>query len=137
MLKPYSHGATKQKRCKPHDAPSGHNIKPSFSKLKPGGSIPANVVEEIPTDMLKCGNNAANDAYTERCKKAGIRIHPARFPTALPEFFIKLLTDESDLVLDPFAGSNTTGAAAENLQRRWVAIDNVEVYLEASKFRFG
>lgn len=118
--------------------PSGHNIKPSFSKVKPGGSIPSNVVEEeLPTDMLKFGNNAANDAYTERCKQAGIKIHPARFPTALPEFFIKLLTEEGDLVLDPFAGSNTTGAAAEKLQRRWIAIESVESYLEASKFRFN
>lgn len=117
--------------------PSGHNIKPSFSKVKPGGSIPSNVVEEeLPIDMLKFGNNAANDAYTERSKKAGIKIHPARFPAALPEFFIKLLTEEGDLVLDPFAGSNTTGAVSEKLQRRWIAIENVEAYLEASKFRF-
>ena len=48
----------------------------------------------------------------------------------------KLLTDEGDLVLDPFAGSNTTGAVAEELQRRWMAVENVEAYLEASKFRF-
>ena len=117
--------------------PSGHNIKPSFSKVSPGGSIPPNVIEdELPTNILKCGNNAANDAYTERCKQAGVKIHPARFPAALPEFFIKLVTEESDLVLDPFAGSNTTGAVAEKLQRRWIAIEHVEAYLEASKFRF-
>lgn len=117
--------------------PSGHNIKPSFSSTSAGGSIPANVIEEaVPVDMLKFGNNAANDPYTRRCKEAGLKIHPARFPAALPEFFIKLLTDEGDLVLDPFAGSNTTGAVAENLSRRWIAIDNVAEYLEASKFRF-
>jgi site-specific DNA-methyltransferase (cytosine-N4-specific) len=87
--------------------------------------------------MLRFGNNAANDAYTKRCKEAGIKIHPARFPAALPEFFIKLLTDEGDLVLDPFAGSNTTGAVAEGLQRRWIAVDSMAEYLEASKFRFG
>jgi hypothetical protein len=45
-----------------------------------------------------------------RCKDACEKIHPARFPAARPEFFIKLLTDEADIVLDPFAGSNTTGA---------------------------
>jgi site-specific DNA-methyltransferase (cytosine-N4-specific) len=92
--------------------------------------------EEAPTTILKLGNNAANDLYTEQCKRAGMKIHPARFPAALPEFFIKLLTDEGDLVLDPFAGSNTTGAVAEKLQRRWIAVENVEVYLAASKFRF-
>ena len=86
--------------------------------------------------MLTCGNNAANDAYTERCKEAGLKIHPARFPAALPEFYIMLLTEEGDAVLDPFAGSNTTGAVAEKLHRRWIAIESVETYLEASKFRF-
>jgi site-specific DNA-methyltransferase (cytosine-N4-specific) len=118
--------------------PSGHNIKPSFGKVDPGGSIPPNIVEEeLPTDLLKFGNNAANDLYTERCKEAGVKIHPARFPALLPEFFIRLLTDEGDIVLDPFAGSNTAGAAAERLQRRWIAVETVEGYLKASRFRFG
>ena len=117
--------------------PSGHNIKPSFAEVDPGGSIPPNVVDsELPTDMLRFGNNAANDAYTLRCKESGSKVHPARFPAALPEFFIRLLTDYSDLVLDPFAGSNTTGAVAEKLERRWIAVENIEAYLEGSKFRF-
>ncbi len=73
--------------------------------------------------LLKFGNNAANDRYTERCKEAGVKIHPAHFPAALPEFFIKRLTGEGDIVLDLFAGSNTTGAVAEKLCRRWIAIE--------------
>jgi site-specific DNA-methyltransferase (cytosine-N4-specific) len=139
VLKPYSKDMERLNRRGLHRTtrPSGHNIKPSFSQIEPGGSIPPNMgEEESPTTILKLGNNAANDSYTERCKMAGMKIHPARFPAALPEFFIKLLTDEGDLVLDPFAGSNTTGAVAEKLQRRWIAIENVEAYLEASKFRF-
>jgi site-specific DNA-methyltransferase (cytosine-N4-specific) len=40
-------------------------------------------------------------------------------------------------MLDPFAGSNTTGAVAEGLQRRWIAVESTEEYLEASRFRFG
>jgi len=117
--------------------PSGHNINSSFSEVSNGGSIPSNMIEpEIADDMLKFGNNSANDPYTMRCKENGIKIHPARFPFALPEFYIKLLTDTDDVVLDPFAGSNTTGAVAEQLLRRWIAIDNSEDYLEASKFRF-
>jgi DNA modification methylase len=54
---------------------------------------------------------------------------PTRFPAALPEFFIKLLTDEGDIVLDPFVGSNTTGAVAERLERRWMAVERVEEYI--------
>src|SRR5687768_8300682 len=80
--------------------PSGHNIKSSFSKIKAGGSIPPNIIEEeIPADLLKFGNNAANDNYTVRCKEAGIKLHPARFPAALPEFFMKFLTEPGDVIL--------------------------------------
>lgn len=86
---------------------------------------------------MRCfGNNSANDPYTLRCKAAGIKIHPARFPAILPEFFIKLLTDYDDIVLDPFAGSNTTGMVAESLERRWIAVEMQSEYLEASTFRF-
>jgi site-specific DNA-methyltransferase (cytosine-N4-specific) len=86
--------------------------------------------------MLVFGNNAANDTYTLRCKEAGIKIHPARFPAALPDFFIRLVSSEGDIILDPFAGSNTTGAVAEKLARKWLAVEVVEEYLQASRFRF-
>jgi DNA modification methylase len=90
----------------------------------------------VPEAMLKMGNNAANDVYTKQCREHGIKTHPARFPALLPKFFIKLLTDPDDLVVDPFTGSNTTGAVAESLNRRWIASEAVEEYLKASTFRF-
>jgi site-specific DNA-methyltransferase (cytosine-N4-specific) len=122
---------------RPTIRPSGHVIRSGFNKIEAGGSIPPNVIEEeVPTDMLKFGNNAANDQYTKRCKEAAIKIHPARFPAALPDFFIRMLTDPSDLVVDPFAGSNTTGMVAQQLGRRWVAVELSAEYLEGSKFRF-
>jgi site-specific DNA-methyltransferase (cytosine-N4-specific) len=62
--------------------------------------------------------------------------HPARFPKDFALFFIKFLTDEQDIVLDPFAGSNTTGYACEILRRKWIAIEIEKEYLEGSKFRF-
>ena len=107
-------------------------IRDSFDKIGAGGAIPSNVVEDgppeelelpIPEAMLKFGNNAANDEYARRSKELGLKMHPARFPPALPEFFIKLLTDEGDTVIDPFAGSNTTGLVAEGLRRRWIAME--------------
>ncbi|WP_353068791.1 site-specific DNA-methyltransferase [Tunturibacter empetritectus] len=121
--------------------PSGHVIRESFTKLHPGGAIPSNVVEsgwdlESPESMMKMGNNSANDQYTLRCKAEGIKIHPARFPSALPKFFIKMLTEPNDLVFDPFGGSLTTGAVAEKLERRWIAGEAVEEYLKAGTFRF-
>lgn len=139
VLKPYSEDMLRlaARGVRETKRPSGHAIKASFASADAGGAIPANVIEdEVPSDMLKFGNTAANDRYTERCKEAGLKIHPARFPSALPEFFIKLLTDPGDLVVDPFAGSNTTGAVAQSLGRKWLAVDEVGEYLHASAFRF-
>ena len=139
VLRPYSKDMIRlnQRGIRPTRRPSGHAIKKSFDKIETGGAIPPNMIDEhTPTDLLKFGNNAANDQYTKRCKEAGIKIHPARFPAVLPEFFMKMLTVYDDFVVDPFAGSNTTGMVAEALDRRWLAIDTDETYLEASKFRF-
>jgi len=139
VLKPYSADMERLVRrgLRATIRPSGHAIKASFANGDAGGSIPANVIEDDPPlDLLRFGNNAANDQYTARCKAAGFKIHPARFPAALPEFFLKLTTEPGDLVVDPFAGSNTTGATAEALERRWLAVDQVEEYLKASAFRF-
>ena len=139
VLKPYSRDMIRlnKRGVRPTTRPSGYNIKATFDTIEAGGSIPPNVIEEeVPSDMLKFGNNASNDTYTRLCKEDGIKIHPARFPAALPSFFAKMLTSPDDIVLDPFAGSNTTGATAESLQRRWLAIESVESYLKGSKFRF-
>jgi site-specific DNA-methyltransferase (cytosine-N4-specific) len=140
VLKPYSKDMLRlnERGVKATVRPSGHNITSTFDKVDAGGSIPPNVIEdELSDSMLKFGNNASNDVFTKKCKELGVKIHPARFPTSLPEFFIKLLTDEHDIVLDPFAGSNTTGVVAEQLGRRWIGIDESAAYLEASKMRFA
>jgi len=147
VLKEYSPDMLRLSRrgVRPTVRPSGHVIRDSFDKVDAGGAIPPNVVETgfpeelelpIPESMLKFGNNAANDDYATRTKELGLKMHPARFPAALPEFFIRLLTEEGDLVVDPFAGSNTTGVVAEGLRRRWIAMERVPEYLEASKVRF-
>lgn len=54
--------------------------------------------------------------------------HPARFPVGLPEFFIKLMTEEGQLVFDPFGGTCTTAVAAEKLGRRWLVAEMDETY---------
>lgn len=109
------------------DRPSGHVITRKFLKDH-GGSIPPN--------LLEIGNNDSNGHYLKRCEQEGLPVHPARFPHGLPEFFIRLCTKENDTVLDPFAGSNVTGQAAESLGRRWIAMELCEEYLAGSKFRF-
>lgn len=129
VLRPYSKDMLRliEKGYKAKRRPSGHNITDKFGRNL-GGSIPPN--------LLECGNNDSNGYYLRACKQAGIKPHPARFPPQLPSFFIDFLTDEGDLVIDPFAGSNTTGAVAERARRRWIAFETQPQYLEASKFRF-
>ena len=57
-------------------------------------------------------------------------------PIELAEFFIRFLTDETDIVFDPFGGSNTTGAAAERLGRQWLSVEADHDYAEGAKGRF-
>jgi DNA modification methylase len=111
----------------PTKRPSGHIIKQTFSEDK-GGSIPGN--------LFQLGNNESNSDYIKGSKETGRKIHPARFPAELPRFFIMFLTDPEDVVLDPFAGSNTTGAVAEQLGRKWISIEKDEEYARDSQLRF-
>jgi DNA modification methylase len=111
----------------PKKRPSGHDISDRFVEDK-GGAIPPN--------LLQIPNTESNSQYLRCCKMVGAKGHPARFPQKLPEFFIKLLTEAGDTVLDIFAGSNTTGAAAEQLGRRWIAFELDQKYLATSAFRF-
>lgn len=60
--------------------------------------------------------------------ECGNKNHSAAFPRALPEWFIKLFTDEGDLVLDPFAGSGTVMEVAKELHRNSVGIEILPEY---------
>ena len=109
--------------------PSQHHIgEKSFLKNNAGA---------IPSNLITLANTSSRSDYLNYCRAHDLPLHPARMPIGLAEFFIKFLTKPKDLVLDPFAGSNTTGAAAENLGRRWLSIEPNESYLEGSRGRFG
>ncbi len=129
VLKPYSE-SMKQLLKNGYRAklrPSGHDISENFQKDNQGA---------IPSNLLQIANTESNSVYLRRCNEAGVKPHPARFPASFAEFFIKFLTDEHDVVLDPFAGSNTTGFVAETLRRRWIAFEIDDQYLEGSRYRF-
>jgi DNA modification methylase len=111
----------------PKERPSGHGIGTGFGKDN-GGAIPPN--------LLQFSNSESNGTYLRLCKKLGVKPHPARFPKALPEFFIKFLTEPKDLVIDIFGGNSTTGEAAEREGRRWVTVDLDAEYVKAGAFRF-
>ena len=111
----------------PKQRPSGHDIASAFGKSN-GGAIPSN--------LLQIPNTESNSHYMRICKSLGRHRHPARFPSGLPRFFIKFLTDPGDVVVDIFSGSNTTGEAAEELGRRWLSIDTNREYAVLSAIRF-
>lgn len=90
---------------------------------------------ELSVNVIAASNTSSYDRYQRRCREEGVKRHPARFPKALPEFIIGLCTEEGDLVLDPFAGSNTTGEVAQEMDRLWLAFEMEESYLEGSRFR--
>jgi DNA modification methylase len=107
--------------------PSGHRISKKFGKDN-GGAVPPN--------LLAIANTESNGAYLEYCRSRGIDPHPARFPALLPEYFIRMLTDPGDRVLDPFAGSCVTGMVAEALDRRWDCVELNSAFLDGAKARF-
>jgi len=109
--------------------PSEHDISETAFLRDNGGSIPSNV--------LTYANTHSGDAYQTYCRENKFQLHPARMPSELAQFFIKFLTEPGDMILDPFGGSNTTGAAAEDLGRSWITIEASEEYIKGSRGRFG
>jgi DNA modification methylase len=116
-----------EKYYQPKDRPSEHSISDRFGQDN-GGAIPSN--------LLSYANSESTSTYQLALKMLGRSGHPARFPAELPSFFIKMLTKPGDLVVDIFSGSNTTGLVAEQLERRWVAMELDPHYAALSSVRF-
>ena len=143
VLREYSGSMKKLLRTGRYNAgprPSEHVIgATSFAKSN-GGAIPPNVggIDDLPSigSLLKAGNTGSSEQFQLFCREQGLDGHPARMPPQLAEFFIQFLTDEGDLIVDPFAGSNTTGSVAQGLNRRWASIEAKWDYALASIARF-
>jgi site-specific DNA-methyltransferase (cytosine-N4-specific) len=129
VLQPYSPSMKDllEKGYKAKKRPSGHDISENFA-VNNGAAIPPNLIA-IP-------NTESNSFYLRYCQAKGIKAHPARFPAALPEYFIRMLTDQGDLVFDPFGGSCVTGEVAERLKRKWICAEMLEEYLTGALGRF-
>jgi DNA modification methylase len=129
VLQPYSDSmkVLLEKGYKPQMRPSGHDISDKFGTDN-GAAIPPNLISLAHTE--------SNSAYIRYCTQLGLKAHPARFPVELPEFFIRMLTDEGDLVVDPFGGSCVTGEAAERTLRKWICCELVEDYVRGALGRF-
>lgn len=129
VLQPYSPSMQEllSKGYKAMKRPSGHEISEKF-QTNNGAAIPPN--------LLAIPNTDSNSFYLRYCDKKGFKPHPARYPAELPEYFIRMLTEPGDLVVDPFAGSCVTGMVCEQIKRHWVCIELVREYCEAAKGRF-
>ena len=117
---------------------SGHKIKPTSFLKKNKGAIPSNVFnkhelyEEQLENLISIGNTESTK-YKKYCKEKNLESHPATMPLALAKFFIEFLTRPGDKVLDPFAGSNTTGFIASSKKRKWVSIEKNLNYIKSGK----
>lgn len=95
VLQPYSPSMQEllSKGYKTKKRPSGHEISEKF-QTNNGAAIPPN--------LLAIPNTDSNSFYLRYCEQKGFKPHPARYPAELPEYFIRMLTEPGDLVVDPF-----------------------------------
>lgn len=123
-------------------------IPPSALEFAHDAAVAGEELDLVRDNFLRHGGSESASRYHRACNalniyladdpeiKDKVRKHPARFPLQIPAFFISFLTDEDDLVADPFAGSNVTGQAAEEQHRKWSAFEMHRYYLEPSVARF-
>lgn len=150
VLRPYSKSMKQLLKRQSYNAgrrPSEHNISEKGFLTDHGGSISHNFFEMEPIDdnrdvrlphsVLSFSNTNSNDYFLKTCREKNITPHPARMSGGLINFFVQFLTDEGDLVLDPFSGSNTTGFCAESLNREWLSFEIKEEYIKQAVIRFN
>jgi site-specific DNA-methyltransferase (cytosine-N4-specific) len=149
VLRPYSKSMKsllKRQSYNSGSRPSEHDISKEGFLKDNGGSISHNLFElepidknrevRLPHSVLSFSNTSSNDFFLRECRERNIKLHPARMQAGLISFFTQFLTDENDLILDPFAGSNTTGFIAEILNRRWISTEIDLEYAKNSMIRF-
>lgn len=148
VLRPYSKSMLsllKRQNYNSGKRPSEHYISEKGFLKDHGGSISHNFFEmesvdekrdvRLPHSVLSFSNTNSNDYFLSKCREKNLTPHPARMSGGLVNFFIQFLTDEDDLVLDPFGGTNTTGYCAEKLKRKWLSFELNDGYIEQAILR--
>ena len=139
VLVPYSKGMEKLLKKQKYNAgkrSSGHRINSESFLSRNNGAIPPNVLNEkflyksLPSVIEV--SNTQTTKYAIYCKNEKIKTHDARMPLHIVSFFVDFLTDEGDTVLDPFAGSNTTGYVSSLKKRKWISIELDREYIKGS-----
>jgi DNA modification methylase len=131
VLSPYSESMKRvlEKGTNAGFRPSGYVVREGAFSTDNGGSIPHN--------LLVSSHTASNTPYLRRCREAGIKPHPARFPESLPKLAIELTTDPGDTVMDPFGGSLTTAEVCNTLGRRFIVGERNREFIEGGLLRFA
>lgn len=123
------------------------NLRPSFEPIL-WFTKPYKIGTTIADNMLAHGVGAYNQAAFERYSpdakniiRAGFQareagLHPTQKPLNLMEALIELTTQKEQLVLDPFAGSGTTGVAAKALGRNYLMFERSREFYETAQSRF-
>ncbi len=148
VLRPYSKSIKSLLKNKKYNSwirPSGHYISEKSFFTEHKGSIMHNVIEldplnensdvKFPENILSI-SNWWEDSFLKKCKEKWIKPHPARMNWKLVSFFVEFLTDKWDLILDPFAWSNTTWYISEIMERNWIWCEMDLDYITQSKLRF-
>jgi DNA methylase len=147
VLRPYSASMKKlleTRRFNRGWRPSGFHVKENAFGNDNKGAIAHNLFEMEAIDpgrnvrlpnAFSFANTTSNDHFSCSCRERGIEPHPARMPAGLANFFVQFLTEPGDLVVDPFAGSNTTGFVAELNKRAWLSIEQNGDYAVQSRIR--
>jgi site-specific DNA-methyltransferase (cytosine-N4-specific) len=144
VLLPYSEDMLNLLRHQKYNAgkrPSGHNISPRGFLKDHGGAISPSVVSldedaRVPEALMQIANTTWDANYRQYCRRRKLKGHPARMRPELAGFFVAMLTNKGDIVFDPFGGSNTTGAVADLMGRRWIAVEENKKFIEGSRGRF-
>lgn len=109
-----------------HVSPGGHSVNKYASEKYRSGATPFN--------FIIASGGISNDPFQKLQRELGIK-HVARFPKKLPEFFIKMLTEPGDVVVDPFMGSGTTAVVAKKLGRKYIGFELNPEYVKLSRSR--
>lgn len=123
-----THNVRKYANNKLNEIESLQGNKPIDTKINTfiDTSTPFNIILGSP--ML-----GESDLY-KLMKEIGIN-HPGRIPAFIPEFFIRMLTEEGDIIVDPFAGSGTTAVAAKECNRYYIGYEINRDYVKLANIR--
>ena len=93
-------------------------------------------IKNTRSNLLQLDSTSSDLEYFKFCKNFGVKKSFTTFPVEIALFFINLLTEPKNVVIDIFAKSNTTGKAAENSKRKWISCDLNKSCVISSAFRF-